>query len=149
VSFSLPTELFVPALRYKERGLARLLPFNYQTYLFTGETAAATAAYEARAGAGVGAEAGAGAAAEHVPDAEERYLAEYRHAFFAVTRRKSGWDALRHLEVGLGHSHRRGGAHTPTGVAHTSTHAHKSSLRHSETRAHSESLARIVARSPP
>eukprot|EP00756_Hemistasia_phaeocysticola_P047793 Hpha_TRINITY_DN22257_c0_g1::TRINITY_DN22257_c0_g1_i1::g.167102::m.167102 len=76
ISFSVPESLFRGTVGWKDRVFANTIPGNPSTYGNTQQT---------------------GAVGLAEPDTD--YFTDYRRAYFCVTRKKAGWDALRHYEV--------------------------------------------------
>ena len=80
ISFCLPKELFVQTIQPKVRGVSASIPGNEKTYSIRDKYRESDSSYS-------------------LQDAEQEYLSLYRGSYFGVTRCKSGWDTLRHVEI--------------------------------------------------
>eukprot|EP01064_Diplonema_japonicum_P011253 TRINITY_DN1851_c2_g1_i1.p1 TRINITY_DN1851_c2_g1~~TRINITY_DN1851_c2_g1_i1.p1 ORF type:complete len:708 (+),score=88.88 TRINITY_DN1851_c2_g1_i1:57-2126(+) len=76
IGFSVPGHRYVGSVSWKERHFADLIPSNTATYIHKGKV---------------------GTEGKAEPDHE--YFSNYKHSFYCVTRKKKGWDALRHYEI--------------------------------------------------
>ena len=78
ISFSIPRHNFRWSQSWKSKDFADSIPGNGGTYTSTQSSAR-------------------GAAENYEPDVN--YFKDYTHSFYCVTRKKKGWDALRHYEI--------------------------------------------------
>eukprot|EP01064_Diplonema_japonicum_P008172 TRINITY_DN15674_c0_g1_i3.p1 TRINITY_DN15674_c0_g1~~TRINITY_DN15674_c0_g1_i3.p1 ORF type:complete len:579 (+),score=154.66 TRINITY_DN15674_c0_g1_i3:590-2326(+) len=76
VGFTVPGHRYSGSISWKETDFASLIPGNPTTYKHTQQ---------------------AGATGKTEPDTD--YFYNYKHAYFCVTRKKKGWDCLRHYEI--------------------------------------------------
>ena len=76
MGFSIPAGRFTSSVGWKDNDFADLIPGNTHTYT-----------HSQRSGTVEGKE----------PDV--RYFHNYRHSYYCVTRKKKGWDCLRHYEI--------------------------------------------------
>eukprot|EP01065_Artemidia_motanka_P039762 TRINITY_DN4898_c0_g4_i2.p1 TRINITY_DN4898_c0_g4~~TRINITY_DN4898_c0_g4_i2.p1 ORF type:complete len:690 (+),score=214.30 TRINITY_DN4898_c0_g4_i2:322-2391(+) len=76
ISFSIPSHLWSGTVSWKDRDFASVIPGNNRTYVHREQV---------------------GTSGRGEPD--ELYWHEYRHSYYCVTRKKKGWDALRHYEI--------------------------------------------------
>ena len=76
IGFSLPAQNFKWSQSWKSKDFADQIPSNGQTYRNT---------------------EGSGVRGTNNPD--ESYFHDYQHSFYCVTRKKMGWDCLRHYEI--------------------------------------------------
>eukprot|EP01061_Rhynchopus_euleeides_P009115 TRINITY_DN18265_c5_g1_i1.p1 TRINITY_DN18265_c5_g1~~TRINITY_DN18265_c5_g1_i1.p1 ORF type:complete len:856 (+),score=237.74 TRINITY_DN18265_c5_g1_i1:73-2640(+) len=79
VQFSLPSYRYLSSVKWKRSGqeaFAPSIPGNKNTYKHSAK---------------------AGQQGDAEPD--EEYFREYRHSYYCVTRKKKGWDCLRHYEI--------------------------------------------------
>ena len=79
VQFSMPSPRYLSSLKWKNEGelaFAPSIPGNKATYKYTPRQGFETDA-----------------------EPDEQYFKEYRHSYYCVTRKKKGWDCLRHYEI--------------------------------------------------
>ena len=76
IGFSIPSSRMLGSIPWKNRDFASLIPGNSTTYVHTQQTGKHT---------------------HREPETE--YFHDYRHSLYCVTRKKKGWDALRHYEI--------------------------------------------------
>eukprot|EP00755_Sulcionema_specki_P016069 Sspe_Gene.61071::Locus_33783_Transcript_1_1_Confidence_1.000_Length_2357::g.61071::m.61071 len=79
ISFAIPATFFAPSVSWKDKAFASLIPSNTKTYAYSS--------------------LGANPRDPRSADPIEAYRYDYRHAYFGVTRKKMGWDCLRHYEI--------------------------------------------------
>jgi hypothetical protein len=82
IQWGLPASFFVEAVGSKNRAFAQQIPLNKTSYVEKNWL-----------------EPGGASLQGTLNQAEMTYLMGYRESFFGVTRRRGGWDCLRHIEI--------------------------------------------------